>query len=550
MNLSTLSNMKRIKDIVLILLKYGFSDVAERLDLPGTSSKDLGAPAKKGLASWNRVRHALEDLGPTFVKFGQIMSQRPDLLPGPLVLELAKLQDQVKPEPFEKVKQSLEEALGRELTEVFSRFDEQPLASASLSQVHHAVRLDDGRAVAVKVRRIGIKKTVMSDLDLLAALAQRLHDNMEEMRFYDIPRLVEVTRRTLLRELDFAQEGRNLRIAQANLEPDSKVVVPKVHLDLTNEHMLTMDLVEGRRLAELDGLPAEQSQELARTGLNSIVTQILHDGFFHADPHPGNILVLDQGRICLLDWGMVGRLTAKDRDNLVDFIKAVVDQDVEWLTDSLMGFVEHPPELDRRGLEIDLTDLLQSYYALELSQVNLGRFLSKVTEILRLYGLQVPAAFAVMIKALITAEGTARQIYPKLNVVAEVEPLVREQVYQRLSPRTVWHKFRSFSRLLAELGTEFPKRFLILSEKLEKGELTIGFEHQKLEGLIDSLQEASNRLTLGLIIASMLIASSLIMATGLEPHLFGFPILGVIGYSISGILGVWLIIIIIRSRRF
>ena len=550
MSWTTLANMKRLKEIVVILLRYGFRDVARRLDLPGVSAGEAEEPPKGHLSNWSRIRHALEDLGPTFVKFGQIMSQRPDLLPAGLVAELAKLQDQVRPEPFAEVRRSLEEALGRRVEEVFSEIDEKPLASASMSQVHRAVRADDGRVAAVKIRRAGIVAKVTSDLDLMAALAHRLHENLEELRFYDIPRVVEITRYTLLRELDFSKEGRNLRIAQANLKDDSKILVPSVHPDLTNHGVLTMDLVEGRRLTELVDLPPARALAMARAGLRSIVTQILHDGFFHADPHPGNLLLLDDGRVCFLDWGMVGRLMSRDRNQLIDFIKAAVDRDVEWFTEALMGFVDHPPQVDRRGLETELADMLESYYALELSQVDLGGFLSEVAETLRRYSLQVPSSFAVMIKALVTAEGTARKLYPGLNVVAEAEPLIRDLALKRSSPGALWRRLRGFARHLADFGEELPRRAVRLGDKLEQGELSIGFEHKNLEGLIDSLEGSTNRLTLGLIIASMLIASSLIITTGLKPHLFGFPALGVIGYSISGVLGLWLMITIIRSRRF
>ena len=548
---SAFSNMKRLKDIVVVLARYGFHDVAERLDLPGVSSREAGASSQgNNLGTWVRIRHALEDLGPTFVKFGQSLSQRPDLLPKPLMLELAKLQDQVTPESFERVRKSLDEAFEGRVDELFSHIEEKPLASASISQVHRAIRADDGRVVALKIRRHGIVDMVKSDLVLMAALAQRLHESFEELKFYDIPRLVEVTRRTMLREMDLNREGRNLRIARANLPQDSKLVIPGVHLDLTNQRVLTMDLMDGRRLAEVRDMPDQEAGELARLGLNCVVTQILRDGFFHADPHPGNLLLMEGGRLCLLDWGMVGRLMARDRDLLVDFIKAVVDRDVEWLTDSLMGFVDHPTDLNRRGLETDLSDLVESYAALDLSQMNLGGFMTEVTDTLRRYQLQIPSSFAVMIKALLTAEGTARLIYPDLNVVAEVEPLVRDLALERVNPRVLWRKLRGFGRMWGEIGEELPRRALTLSDKLERGEITIGFEHKRLERLILSLEGASNRLSLGIIIASMLIASSMIMTTGFEPRLFGFPLLGVIGYMISGALGVWLIVAILRSRRF
>ena len=265
------------------------------------------------------------------------------------------------------------------MEEVFSEIDQTPLASASMSQVHRAVRADDGRVVAVKIRRAGITAKVTSDLDLLAALAHRLHENVEELRLYDIPRVVETTRYTMLRSWTFP--GRGATCASPGptwlQTPGGRA---QVHPDLTGHAVLTMELVQGRRLTELDGLAPEQGRDMARAGLRSVVTQILHHGFFHADPHPGNLMLLDDGRVCFLDWGMVGRLMSRDRSQLVDFIKAAVDRDVEWFTESLMGFVDHPPQVDRRGLETELADMLESYYALDLDQVDLGGFLTEVAE--------------------------------------------------------------------------------------------------------------------------------------------------------------------------
>jgi len=548
-DLRTIARLGRFKDIVFTLIRYGFDDLVQRLDLPGTGVIKRIEKAGRELDTYERIRYALEELGPTFVKFGQIMSLRPDLLPPPLIRELSRLQDEVAPEEFDTIKPALQQSLGQDLTEIFSAFDEKSFASASLSQVHKGVLRELGRSVAVKVQRPGIRRKVELDLDILETLVNRLNERSEDLRVYDLPNLVRIIRRNLLRELDFTREARNMKIARSAMDEEEGIYVPEAYDEYCREQVLVMEYLEGTKLKDLEALPRDDAEILAKQGLNAAIKQILEDGFFHADPHPGNLLVEDGRRLCLLDWGMVGRLSVRDRYELMDLIKSVVEKDSEGLVDSLLLLTKGEYGIDQRGMERDLLEILDTYFAVPIKDMNLGHLLLDITTLLRSYRLRLPVDLMIMIKALITAEGTARQIYPDLNVISEAESSIERLAAERFWPGRLWHNLRGSIRHFLALQRQFPLRAYQIMDKLDRGELAIRFEHENLEGLRKTLEHIFNRLTFGIIIGAMIIGSTMIITTGVGPLLFGFPALGLVGYMISGLLGLWLVFNIIRTRK-
>jgi ubiquinone biosynthesis protein len=311
-----------------------------------------------------------------------------------------------------------------------------------------------------------------------------------------------------------------------------------------------MELVEGIKMKDL-GPDHELDRELlARRGLRLTVKQILEDGFFHADPHPGNVMILDDNVFCLMDWGMVGRLTRRARYELIDLINAVVDKDSERIEEIFIALARADGSRPERSMEREILDILDIYHSLPIQDLNLGQLLLDITTMLRENKLRVPADLAVMIKALITAEGTARELYPELNVVEEAKPFVRKLAMERWKPQVVWRDLRRNFSTLFTLQKELPTRFRQIIEKIDRGELNIRFQHANLGGLRNTLENITNRLTLGIIIAALIVASSMIITTGVKPLLFGFPALGIIGYLVSGVLGLWLVVNILRSRKF
>ncbi|MGD8389529.1 MAG: AarF/UbiB family protein [Desulfobacteraceae bacterium] len=550
MDFSTITSLGRFRDLVFVLLRYGFDDLVERLDIPGMGFVRKIHRADPYLTPYERIRHALEELGPTFVKFGQIMSLRPDLLPKELILELQNLQDNVTPLPFEEIRPVVEESMGKPLEEAFSRFEEKPRASASLSQVHCAVLKPSGIVVAAKVQRPDIRSVIESDLNILEAFIRRLHERMERVQVYDLPNIVRVTRRTLLRELDFTLEARNLRIARSYLKQGSGITIPKVYLDLCTEKVLLMEYVMGTRLRDVDPASLEHPERIAGNGLRAAIQQILEDGFFHADPHPGNLLLIEGNRLSLIDWGMVGRLTERDRFQLIDLIETVVERDTRRMAEVLLAMAVKKEEVRRSAMERDLLDILDGFYAVPLKQINLGHLLLGITSMLREHRLRMPPDLIIMIKALVTAEGTARGIYPDLDVISEAESHVRRLSTKRYHPRVLMRDARLTASRFQSLASELPGHATKILEKMERGELRIQFEHENLGPLRRTLDNLSNRLTLGIIIGAMIIGSSMIITTGIGPFLFGFPMLGIIGFLISGVLGLWLVFNILRSRRY
>ncbi len=550
MDIRTLSKLGRFRDLIAVMLRYGFDDMVERLDVPGMGIVRRFHHADVDLTAHQRIRLALEELGPTFVKFGQIMSLRPDLLPPPMILELQKLQDEVAPLDFESIRPVIEEEMEGALEDRFSRFEETPAAAASLSQVHRAVMKDSGLAVAVKVQRPDIQGIIRADLDILEAFARQVHERVEGVQVYDLPNIVRVTRRLLLRELDFSREARNMKVARSFMDAEMGVNVPRVHMDVSTDKLLIMELILGTRLRDVDPRTLEHPEALAGNGLRAAIKQILEDGFFHADPHPGNIMLTEGNVLCILDWGMVGRLTTRDRYQLIDLIQTIVDRDSRKLVDCLLDMSSNTEELDRSAIERDLLDILDEFYSVPLKRLNLGNILLDISSLLRTHRLRLPSDLVVMIKALVTAEGTARGIYPELNVVAEAEGHVHRLAARRHSPRVAWKELRTTLDRFKSLASGFPNRVTRIMDKMDRGELHIRFEHENLGPLRRTLDNSSNRLTLGIIIGAMIIGSSMIVTTGIGPLLFGFPLLGVMGYSVSAVLGLWLVFNILRSRKY
>lgn len=550
MELKTLMRLGRFKEIVLTLLKYGFDDLIDRLDLPGTGLLKRITRANDGLTTFQRIRHAAEELGPTFVKFGQIMSLRPDLLPPGLIEELSRLQDDVAPVELAQIQAVVEESTGRPLYETFSIFDVEPLAAASISQVHRGVLKKEGHIVSIKVQRPGIRAKMESDLDILAMAADLLHERIEELESFDLPRLVKNVRKTLLRELDFKREARNMTIARSRAGETPLVDIPEPYEAYCTERVLVMTFIQGTPLKQLPIDTLADPESLARAGLSAAIKQILEDGFFHADPHPGNVLVTPQERLCLIDWGMTGRLAERDRHELIQLLKAVLEKDGEAMVHALLR-VGHALEMvDREALERELLDILDAHHAVPIQKMNIGALLMAVTDLLRTHRLRLPPDLVIMIKALVAAEGTARRIYPDLDIVSEARDQITALAKRRFKPKALLRRLRFTLFEFFSLQQSLPRRMETLLGQAEQGRLTFGFRHENLDGLMHTLDSIINRLTFGIIIAAMIIGSSMIITTGIGPFLFGFPALGVVGYLISGVLGLWLVFTILRQRKY
>ena len=550
MHINDLKKLRRFKDIAGILMKYGFDEIVDRLDIPGAEFLHKIGPAATGLGIFQRIRIVIEELGPTFIKFGQIMSLRPDLLPEELLNQLEKLQDDVPALDSADIGAVIEKNLGRPIDEVFTEFDFKPVAAASLSQVHKGVLRENGQTVAIKVQRPGIVRDIVADLDILESICKFLDQQFGELQCYDLPELARTVRRTLMLELDFKNELTNMNIARSYAER-TDVYIPAPFAKYSSKKLLVMEFIEGEKFRDL--LPAAKydREQLARQGLQNVVQQILEDGFFHADPHPGNLLVSRDMQLSIIDWGMVGRLTEEDRFMLIEMLTAVVDKNSPALVASFLQLCHtRGKHIEQKSLERGLLNLLDSYYALPIKDMDIGGLLRGLLALLREHNLRLPTDMVIMIKSLVTAEGSARLIFPELSVIQELKSKVHRLAFERYAPGVVWRNLRNAFTAFLSIQRELPRRLLKIIEQIEEGELNFKFHLDKLEQLVNTLESASNRLTTGIITGSIIMGSSMIVTTGVGPFIFGLPALGVIGYLMSVVLGLWLVITILRTKKY
>jgi len=548
MQLNDIKKLRRFKDIISILAKYGFDEVVDRFDLPGADFLHSIGSVDTSLGLYERIRIVVEELGPTFIKFGQIMSLRPDLLPEELLTELEKLQDNVPAVDSADIISVIEKCLEKSIPEVFSEFDAEPVAAASLSQVHKGILRESGTEVAVKVQRPGVSSDITSDLDILESICTFLDQQFEVLQCYDLPQLVRTVRRTLVEELDFSRELNNTNIARSFAE-QTDVHIPATYEKYSTKKLLVMEFFEGVKFKELLTKSMYDREKIAKQGLQTIVQQILKDGFFHADPHPGNLLVRSDMKLCIIDWGMVGRLTERDRFMLIEMLTAVVDKNSEGLSNIFLQLCHtRGKKAERKSLERDLLTILDSYYALPIKDMNIGGLLRRLLSLLRDHNLQLPTDMVIMIKSLVTAEGTARLVYPELNVVEELKGSVHRLASERYKPEVIWRSLKNSISSFLSLKSELPHQLLHIIEKIEGGELSINFHLDKLEHLVNTLDNASNRLVTGIVTGAIIMGSSMIITTGVGPFIFGLPALGVIGYLLSVVLGLWLIINTLRKK--
>ncbi len=551
MEIKKISNIFRLKDIVTVLVKHGFGDIVLRLDLPVKGLvKTISPEVDLNADVHERIRLAVENLGPTFIKMGQIMSMRPDLLPPEMAREFGKLLEEAAPLPFESVKQVIEEAFGKPLDTVFHSFEETPLASASLSQVHRAVHKKKGTDLAVKVRRPGIGKMIRNDLDIMEMVARQCHENIRALRIYDLPGIVKTCREMLIREIDFRKEARYIQIGKSTIERDRDIYIPDVFMEYSTSTILVTRFVKGTKIDHTLDMPFEKRKKLGKAGIRSGIRQVLDHGFFHADPHPGNVVIVENNRLCLMDWGMVGRLTDSEKQDLLHLILAITENDSRKLAEILVKISVGEQDVDLAALERHLLEILDSYLSVPLKNLRISDLLTDVVSVLKEHYLRLSPVFSIVIKALITVEGTARTLYPELDAVSEATPHIRRLMSKQYAPGNILHQIKRYLTGVWHFQRHLPSRLGAILQKMEEGRITIRFKHENLDGFQKTIENMFNRLTLGIIISAMIIGSSMIITTGVKPLLMGFPALGIIGYLIAAVLGLWLVFTIIRGRDY
>jgi len=496
----------RVRDISAVLARYGFGEVLGRMGFGSKRPETQDASVRA--QSWaTRVRLALEELGPSFVKLGQIMSTRGDVLPADLIAELTKLQDSVPPVPFAEIKAQVERSLGAELPDVFTTFDPQPLAAASIAQVHRAtLRTDEGVLdVVVKVQRPGIGETISSDLDILHSLAALLERAVPESRIYSPTGLVQQFDRAITSELDFSTEAENAQRFSQNFEGHPNVKFPKVYRQASSKHVLTLEFLDGKKV--FDAVAAGHSgKQLARLALDILIKQVFEDGFFHADPHPGNVLVLgtpEEPTFAMLDLGMVGRLSPRLRDLAVDLMIAAVRRDYEGIADVLWQIGTPTRKIDMNAYRTEVAILAERYLGKQLKDIEISLLIRDLAQGAMKFGVEVPTDFLLVGKALMTLEGVGKILEPELDVFEAAKPHFIEIIKKRYSPERLGNELLKRLEKMSGATSNLPAQLHDVLEDLRFGRLTV--RTSDADG-----GSASDRL--GRRIYSGLVASSLILA--------------------------------------
>jgi len=551
-------SLKRLKDIVVVLSRHGFGEIVQRLHLgryvPVLAR--LARAASRGeeaipVPTPERLVRALQELGPTFVKFGQVLATRPDLIGEPYVTALAALQDRVAPFPSAAARAIIEQELGRPLGEVFERFEAEPAASGSLAQVHFA-ELAGGRRVAVKVKRPDAEKLFLADLDLLGLLAEMAERHLPELAPFQPRMIVEEFGRNLRREINFMTEaGAMVKFARF-FGPDSAVRVPEVHWELSSSNLLIMERLDGQRLSDLAALRASglDLKKLAATIGEAFLRQFFEFGSFHADPHPGNVLALADGRVALLDFGAVGHISPELKSQLATTLIALVRGDLDLIISVYTDMGLFSEGADIAAIRLDLLEFLDRYYGLPAAKVDMGAVFSDLVRLARRHEVQLPRDFVMLGRAFVLMSGLVRALDPEANVAEAVRPYAQKLLLERLDPRNLLKRAGANLYYLGSFLHSLPRDLRLLMKKAQAGRLALTFRHENLEHLARELDRSSSRIAFALIIAAVIVGSSLIMVAKIEPLAWrNVSLLGLAGYLFAGFLGLGLAWSIYRSGK-
>ncbi|MHB8469936.1 MAG: ABC1 kinase family protein [Gaiellaceae bacterium] len=552
-------SLGRLSEIAQVMVKHGFGYLLEahRLTdlLPGRSAEArIAAAAELGGASarGQHLRELLDELGPTFVKFGQLLSTRPDIVPPDILAELRGLQDDVRPFPFEQAERVIEEELGNSLERLFLEFEREPVAAASIGQVHRAT-LPNGRRVAVKVQRPGAVRQIEADIALLYQAARLVKERVRALDFIDARQVIDEFARQIRQELDYRLEGRNAQTFHRNFAGNPHVRVPRVHWSYTRARVLTLEWLEGFHVADVDASPLtlEERRELAYLITETWMTMIFRHGFFHGDPHPANILVLEEaGTIGLVDFGAVGKLTDDDMTKLTRLFIDAANENVDALPKRLSDLgVRYPREREAEFLA-ELREIYYRYYGASLAEIDPIQVIREAFQLIYAMNLHLPTRYLLLDRAIATLGAVGIELYPDFNVFEVAQPYARGLLLERFSPERVARRARRDVVRYAQIVREAPYQWYDLMEQVRDGQVEVGFVHKGLEDVLESMQRVFNRLVVALIVTGGLIGSSLIGIFAKNgPQILGVNIISIVGFGLSGVLGVWLLWSVLRSGR-
>jgi ubiquinone biosynthesis protein len=540
---------RRYRQIINVLVKHGFGGLLELLRLRRISARRRPLPADLVSPRAKRLRLALEELGPTFIKVGQMLSTRSDIVPADIFHELQKLQDQVPPVEAEEIISEVELELESPVSTIFEHFDETPVAAASIGQVHRA-RLKTGEEVVVKVQRPNIRRVIDEDIGILRTIAGLAERHLPDAELYNPVGTVDEFAKLIRRELDYTLEGRNMERFAHNFADDDTVYIPRVYWELTTGRVLTMERIEGVKVSQIEDLRRAgfDPERIAVRGAEVYLKQIFIHRFFHGDPHPGNIFVMPGEVIGFMDFGIVGSLSPQMARHFDNLLMAIARKDTDRITLGLLRISVIDEEANMDDMKADIAELVDRYYGISLNQFEVSELVREVSEISVKHRIRMNRQLSLLGKVLAGVEGVGRQLDPDFNIAPLIEPFAVRLIAQRFSPKEVLGRASRLVRDYGDLMAILPQDLQIVLDKAKDGKLRIEFKHVGLENIVPELERSTSRLSFAMIIAAIVVGSALIMQSDIGPSLFDIPIIGALGYFIAAIFGLWLLITIIRNR--
>ncbi|GAB4364115.1 MAG: AarF/UbiB family protein [Spirochaetales bacterium] len=543
----TQRHFNRYREIISVLIKYGFGDIIQhpaRLVHPAQVVRNLK------ISRWERIRRVLEELGITFIKLGQLLSNRPDLLPLELIEELEKLQSDVPPFPTEEAIRMIEQEYGEPLQTRFLDFSQVPIAAASIAQVHTAV-LPTGESVVVKIQRPGLEEIVRTDLEIMRTIAHIIQGLFFKSEVIHPLSIIDEFGRSLERELDFWVEAFHMERFATLFAENPHVYVPRIYKEYTTRRILVMERIHGIRVTDIPALRAagNHPKRIARFGAEVVLEQVFRHGFFHADPHPGNMFVLENDRICFIDFGMMGVILPRHREILNEIMVAMIDRDERRMARGLLELANRKTIPDIAKLEYDLFELLELYGNRPIKEVRLGELIQRLLRLILHYHIPLPQGFFLLSKALVTIEGVGLQLDPDFNLLIQMEPLVRKMFRMEFSPEALMKEARRQSLQIVTLLRSWPFDLKEIIEKVKEGRLVLELDSKNLVPILREWDVISNRLSFSIVLAALVVGSSIVINARVPPLWGNLSVIGIAGFLVAGVIGFWLLLSILRKQK-
>lgn len=540
----------RFREIINILSRHGFGFLIDQLDIKekiGIKNNPQNINFK--ISTARRLRLALEELGPSFIKIGQLLSTRPDIIPDEFIKELILLQDSVTPFPFNLVIENLEKELGVELNSIFETIINEPLASASIGQVHRG-KLLNGEHIIIKIQRPDIEKTIEMDLAIILDLARLLEEKTMWGKFYKPRDMVEEFARAIREEIDYSIEGRNAERFRNDFIDDKTVYFPKVYWEYSTNKVLVLEYIDGIKINDISALDKQgyDKEEIVRNTANCLFTQIYINGFYHADPHPGNLAVMVGQKVAFMDFGMVGKLNEDLKETFVNMILVVIRRDSDGIAEILINLGQAKGRVKKSSLKVEIDGLINKYYDIPLSDLKIGDIMLELMNLAFNYKIKIPREITLLSKTLIILDGIIYQLAPNITILDLAEPFGRKLLKHKYSKARIKKKLMSHLTEVFYVLSVLPRKFDHLLSQVQEGDIELKLQVKEFENLIQRLTLVSNRLSLSIIIAALIIGTSLILRNKTGSILLKLP-LADIGFVIAVILGIWLIISIIRYDK-